>query len=578
MPLGYGASVNERDAQFEIGAAKVDFGAPKLGVGMMGWAMPKNIVGGSATPLHARALVFGQGEARAAIVVCELAFISISIKQGVCDRLAEGHPELGLHEGNLMMSATHTHSGPGGYTHYHFYNLTIPGFVPEVLAWAVDGIVKAIVQAAASLTPGRLRFLEGEFDESLPVAFNRSVESYNLNADTESLPLDANTRALDRTMRLLSCEDMQGRPIASVNWFAVHCTSIHSDNQLVHFDNKGYAAQLLESALAGKGGADYVGAFAQGAAGDVTPNYRVHDEKPWVRGSSVDDDESARDNGQMQSDKAQELVGQEVAVLLTGPLQWVHTYVDFSQVDVDPRFSDGQSGRRTGPAEIGWAMLFGTEEGPGIPRRLLFTQAVAQKLRAKVLRARPESREVQGDKVTVVETGRRRIMGIEKLRRLPKIADFHPALAQLRALDQSSRVDAKPWTPQILPLQILRIGSVAIISVPAEFTTVAGRRLRATVQASLAEQGVEHVVLAGYANAYAGYVTTHEEYALQDYEGASTHFGRWTLGAYQTRYELLARRLGQKAGRDYGPRPPRFGDNDLDGRVYREPKRLGADV
>jgi neutral ceramidase len=49
--------------------------------------------------------------------------------------------------------------------------------------------------------------------------------------------------------------------------------------------------------------------------------------------------------------------------------------------------------------------------------------------------------------------------------------------------------------------------------------------------------------LAGYANAYAGYVTTPEEYAVQDYEGASTHFGKWTLPAWQTEFDKLAQRL-----------------------------------
>ena len=42
------------------------------------------------------------------------------------------------------------------------------------------------------------------------------------------------------------------------------------------------------------------------------------------------------------------------------------------------------------------------------------------------------------------------------------------------------------------------------------------------------------LVVAGLSNAYAGYVTTAEEYDKQHYEGGSTHFGRWTLAAYAT--------------------------------------------
>ena len=62
---------------------------------------------------------------------------------------------------------------------------------------------------------------------------------------------------------------------------------------------------------------------------------------------------------------------------------------------------------------------------------------------------------------------------------------------------------------------------------------MAGRRLLDTVRTALAPAGVTHVVLAGLANAYAGYVVTPEEYTAQHYEGASTHFGPWTLGALQ---------------------------------------------
>ena len=37
------------------------------------------------------------------------------------------------------------------------------------------------------------------------------------------------------------------------------------------------------------------------------------------------------------------------------------------------------------------------------------------------------------------------------------------------------------WQPNIIPLQLLRIGQLVIISVPGEFTTMSGRRLRNSV-------------------------------------------------------------------------------------------------
>jgi len=75
--------------------------------------------------------------------------------------------------------------------------------------------------------------------------------------------------------------------------------------------------------------------------------------------------------------------------------------------------------------------------------------------------------------------------------------------------------------------------------VPAEFTVMSGRRLMATVQNVLHDQ-LKYSVIAGLSNSYSGYVTTKEEYDMQYYEGASTHFGPWTLAAYQQTFHQLA--------------------------------------
>ena len=51
------------------------------------------------------------------------------------------------------------------------------------------------------------------------------------------------------------------------------------------------------------------------------------------------------------------------------------------------------------------------------------------------------------------------------------------------------------------------------------------------------------VVIAGYANDYAGYVTTHEEYESQQYEGGHTLFGPWTEAGYRQEFVRLAHAL-----------------------------------
>ena len=66
-----------------------------------------------------------------------------------------------------------------------------------------------------------------------------------------------------------------------------------------------------------------------------------------------------------------------------------------------------------------------------------------------------------------------------------------------------------PWVPHVVPLQIMRIGQLVLVAVPAEMTIVAGLRLRKVV-ADAMRVAVDDVLIQGYSNAYTQYVTTPE--------------------------------------------------------------------
>src|SRR5690606_11063716 len=100
---------------------------------------------------------------------------------------------------------------------------------------------------------------------------------------------------------------------------------------------------------------------------------------------------------------------------------------------------------------------------------------------------------------------------------------------------------------QVQPMGLARIGQLVLVVGPAEFTTMSGRRIRNTVGEILGD-AADHLVIAGYSNGYAGYVTTYEEYQTQQYEGGHTLYGPWTLAAYQQVYAALATLMnGQSA-------------------------------
>ena len=134
--------------------------------------------------------------------------------------------------------------------------------------------------------------------------------------------------------------------------------------------------------------------------------------------------------------------------------------------------------------------------------------------------------------------------------------------AEKEILLATGLVDPVPWTPDVLPLQLLKIGRLAVVALPSEITTMAGRRLMATVKAELADE-VDHVVLSGLANTYAGYVATREEYAAQHYEGGHTIFGPHTLAGYQQEFTKLARAIRQNTQVDAGPALRELADQQL---------------
>lgn len=150
------------------------------------------------------------------------------------------------------------------------YNIPSAGFISQTLEALVEGIVRSVERASGNLKPGRIFYNEGELSDA---SINRSPTSYENNPNEERAKYKYNT---DKQMQLLKMVDRSGKPIAMLNWFPVHGTSMNSSNHLISSDNKGYASLLFEEefnpaeTLPGKG--KFVAIFAQGNEGDVSPN------------------------------------------------------------------------------------------------------------------------------------------------------------------------------------------------------------------------------------------------------------------------------------------------------------------
>lgn len=567
----------------KIGTGKADITAYKEGIGMLGYGVYFNIMMSIETPLLARSFVFKNGSEKVVFTNCEICFISPSIKRGVIKKLQRHYKHLGYSDHNVMLSAQHTHSGPSGYSHHGLYNMNTPGFVIEIYSKIIDGIVRSIVEADEKAQPGRLFLGSSEFAPDKEVGFNRSLKAYLKNPEAESYTEDELHLAIDRKMTLLKAVSAENKDIGCINWFGTHTTNLPNSSTLVCSDNKGYAAKYFEDAFSNKS-ENFVSIFAQGSAGDVSPNFTFNKKRKFTEGKydgKFDDClQSAKYNGQLQFEKAKEIYEEEAFNEISERrIDSGLRYSNFGDIAVNPKFCGGRENVRTSPSCMGVAFLGGAlRDGPGMIAPLLFLckglslfMKGFEYMKALFMPkeygvAMRQKYAAQGAKHIAMETGARKILATHNISKLiiPGWAD--ESIKNLKEFHKRGALDNNPWTPQILPLQIIAIGEVAICGFPFEITTIASKRLQKSLEGILIGPQFKQVILNPYSNAYNGYITTYEEYQEQMYEGGHTVFGEWSLAALQTEFEKLAvEMLKPKAERNLHNDiiPPNFSDEDL---------------
>lgn len=497
--------------EFLIGTGVYDITGPAAETGMFGYAAQQE-VNGLHQRLRARAFIMqgAQGGPRVVFVNVDLGAAHESVKLAVIQRLQARYGTLYRHE-NVMLSATHTHVGSGGHSHHTLYILAAAdksgaGYDPQSFEAAVAGIVAAIDRAHRNLAPGRIELVEGTL---LGATRNRSLAAFRANPDAASLSYDTN-----KTMTVLKFRKDDGREVGMLNWYAIHPTSFSLHFTKISADNKGYAAQFFER----RKGTDYaaaetfVAAFANADEGDVVPTDGNAYSAPGYEGSS-DEYANAEAAGRRQLNKALELYATPGRVL-PGVVDVRHQWVTMPGLVVAPAYSQ-PGGAVLCTAARGVSFAAGGENGPSNIPGITEGMTTANTPLASALQTFASS--PLGGLVQTL------FFGIASVTSDP-CQSPKPTLLPTGALD---------WVPSVLPFQVIQVGSLAIVGLPFEPTTMVGQRLRAQLRQQLAAKGVDTVVVAGLSNSYSGYLTTREEFDQQHYEGASNEFGPWTLGAVQ---------------------------------------------
>ncbi len=500
-----------------VGAGVADMTGEPAEVGFMGYGDSSQTGTGLMNRQFARAFEVkdpASGESNLIVVLDQLTATE-SVRDEVIQRVQQQWGS-DYGESNIMITASHTHAAPGGVTRYSLYNVTTLGWHQDTFEATVDGAMEAINRAHADLAPGNLTVSQSKLTG---VGAQRSAEA---QANDPAYLTDELVDGVDPTNITLRLE-RDGQTRALINWFAIHPTSLTSKNTLVSTDNKGYAQWLIEHEDHGVDhysgtGDGFVAAFANSNTGDVSPNTNL---RPGS-GPTEDQVENMKIQGTKQAEAVRAQLAENGDSVGEGLDSAIH-YADFSNIPVMPKFSGTGKVQHTCDASLGQSFAAGSVEdgGGGLD---VFGEGVGANpffgaLAEATYKISPELKECQAPKDNLLAVG---------------------------------AVDA---VQEKLPVQIMRFGDYYILGLPGEMTGAVGVQYRKDM-AELFGVDESHIIVQGYTNAYAHYVTTPEEYDAQQYEGGATIFGRYSMGAFRQVLNTVGLSMRENRELELGEKAP----------------------
>jgi neutral ceramidase len=224
----------------QVGAAEADI-TPPVGCRMGGYGARTGKAERVAAPLRCHTVIFDDGTSPVGLVVCDLLFATWDITSRARRLVAE---TLGWPEGALMVTATHTHSGPAGLT---------AGQDASYVDMVARQIAGSVTEAFAARRGAVVKYAE------------TSVSSISQNRRDVDGPIET-------VARLLIAEAADpAATLATIVNYACHATVLEHDNLAVSPDFPGATVDVVEAISGGRA------AYLQGCAGAINPVWMRHD-------------------------------------------------------------------------------------------------------------------------------------------------------------------------------------------------------------------------------------------------------------------------------------------------------------
>jgi hypothetical protein len=206
---------------------------------------------GVIDPLRAKALVLANDDAMVAFLTVD----AVGILGELVDRIHAKAVAMGstLDRGQLIVSASHTHSGPGSLTSLHFWELAGSDLLHAPLRDVfVAKCAEALITAEINLQPAKIGL------GSSPLA--------GVTTNRRAGVSPAITAGMvDTELGVIRVDKTSGAPLAVIWNFAIHGTAYDTSNLKFSADVMGAASSLVETMLG------VPALFANGAEGDAAP-------------------------------------------------------------------------------------------------------------------------------------------------------------------------------------------------------------------------------------------------------------------------------------------------------------------
>ena len=232
------------------GAACLDI-TPETPMFLFGYPHVERISKGVNDPLLASALVLDNGDGIIAFCALDLIFVTKAMAQSIRNEVSL---RTGIPPGCIMISATHTHSGPITADMLSNRNdATVPPVDPLYIAQVVDIASRAIIQAWANRVKAEMAHTRARVDG---VGGNRHHADGISDPDVPILVVRGRETGAIMALSVTYC---------------MHPTVLHEDSKMISSDFPGSTRDYLRKALGG----DLVCLYHTGPSGNQSPRHFV---------------------------------------------------------------------------------------------------------------------------------------------------------------------------------------------------------------------------------------------------------------------------------------------------------------